>query len=55
MADGSLKLHDHPGDMVRVACEKCGRARQYRKEKFSRAIRLKKQKDQNHFTSERAE
>jgi hypothetical protein len=26
MADGSLKLRDHPGDMVRAACEKCGRA-----------------------------
>jgi hypothetical protein len=31
MADGSLKLRDHPGDMVR-ACEKCGQAGQYRKE-----------------------
>jgi hypothetical protein len=31
MADGSLKLRDHPGDMARVASEKCRRAGQYRK------------------------
>jgi hypothetical protein len=29
---GSLTLRDHPGDLVRVACEKCGRAGRYRKE-----------------------
>lgn len=28
---GSIKLRDHPGDLVRLACEKCGRAGQYRK------------------------
>ncbi len=28
---GSLTLLDYPGDMVRVACDKCGRAGQYRK------------------------
>jgi hypothetical protein len=29
---GSIQLRDHPGDMVRLACEKCGRMGQYRKE-----------------------
>jgi hypothetical protein len=31
---GSLILADHPGDLVRLACDKCGRAGQYRKEKL---------------------
>ena len=29
---GSLKLRDHPGDLVRLTCEKCGRSGQYRKQ-----------------------
>ncbi len=29
---GSLTLRDYPGDMVRFACDKCGRAGQYRKQ-----------------------
>ena len=31
---GSLTLRDYPGDVVRFACEKCGRAGRYRKEKL---------------------
>jgi hypothetical protein len=31
MANGSLQLHEYPADLVRLACEKCGRAGQYRK------------------------
>jgi hypothetical protein len=31
---GSLKLKDHPGDVVRLSCEKCGRLGQYRKQKL---------------------
>jgi hypothetical protein len=31
-ANGSLQLHEYPKPMVRLACEKCGRAGQYRKE-----------------------
>jgi hypothetical protein len=31
---GSIKLSDNPGDMVRVACERCGRSGRYRKEKL---------------------
>jgi hypothetical protein len=27
---GSLKLSDHPADLVRLACDRCGRAGQYR-------------------------
>lgn len=30
--NGSLTLHEHPGDLVRLACERCGRAGQYRKQ-----------------------
>ena len=41
---GSLTLRDHPADMVQLACEKCGRAGQYRKEnlveQFSAGIAL---------------
>jgi hypothetical protein len=29
---GSLKLRDHPSHLVRLACEKCGRVGQYRKQ-----------------------
>jgi hypothetical protein len=29
--NGSLALRDHPGDVVRLTCEKCGRNGQYRK------------------------
>jgi hypothetical protein len=28
---GSLTLAEHPGDVVRLTCEKCGRVGQYRK------------------------
>ena len=28
---GSLKLRDYPADMVRLACNRCGRAGQYGK------------------------
>jgi hypothetical protein len=31
---GSIKLRDHPGDVVRLSCEKCGRRGQYRKGKL---------------------
>lgn len=41
---GSLTLLDHPGDLVRLACDKCGRAGQYPKrtliERFGADIRL---------------
>ena len=30
----SLKLCDHPGNMVRLSCEKCGRQGQYQKGKL---------------------
>ena len=29
--NGSLQLREYPADMVRLLCEKCGRAGQYRK------------------------
>ena len=32
--NGSLQLFEYPGDMVRLACEKCGRSGQYRKQKL---------------------
>jgi hypothetical protein len=32
MAGGSLQLCEHPADIVRLSCEKCGRAGQYRKQ-----------------------
>lgn len=42
--NGSLSLRDHPGDLVRLTCDKCGRAGQYRKanliERFGSGIRL---------------
>jgi hypothetical protein len=42
--NGSLTLHEHPGDIVRLACEKCGRAGQYHKrtliEQYGPDIRL---------------
>ena len=31
---GSIKLRDHPGDTVRVVCDKCGRRGQYPKVKL---------------------
>ena len=31
---GCIKLRDHPGDVVRIACEKCGRHGQYPKRKL---------------------
>jgi hypothetical protein len=31
--NGSLQLYEFPGDIVRLSCEKCGRAGQYRKQK----------------------
>ena len=31
---GSIKLRDHPGNTVRLTCEKCGRAGQYPKGKL---------------------
>jgi hypothetical protein len=44
MAGGSLSLREYPGELVRLSCEKCGRAGQYRKqnsiERFGTDIRL---------------
>lgn len=41
---GSIMLSDHPGETVRLVCDKCGRAGQYRKQKlieqFGADIRL---------------
>jgi hypothetical protein len=34
MTTGSIKLRNHPGDTVRLSCEKCGRQGQYRKGKL---------------------
>jgi hypothetical protein len=34
MPTGSIKLKDHPGETVRIACEKCCRAGQYPKRKL---------------------
>jgi hypothetical protein len=31
---GSLRLRDYPGETVRLACDKCGRAGKYRKRKL---------------------
>jgi hypothetical protein len=31
VAGGSLQLYEYPGDLVRLSCEKCGRAGQYQK------------------------
>ena len=31
---GSIKLRDHPGNTVRLSCEKCGRRGQYQKGKL---------------------
>ena len=30
--NGSLQLREYPGEIVRLSCEKCGRAGQYRKQ-----------------------
>jgi hypothetical protein len=42
--NGSLRLREYPGDIVRLSCEKCGRAGQYRKqtlvERYGGDIRL---------------
>ena len=32
--NGSLSLSEYPGELVRLACEKCGRVGQYRKAKL---------------------
>ncbi len=44
MRNGSLSLLDHPGDLVRFACDKFGRSGQYRKqsliERFGTEIAL---------------
>ena len=41
---GSLTLAQHPGDLVRLACDKCGRSGRYQKQKlierFGTDIRL---------------
>ena len=31
---GSIKLRDHPGDTIRLSCEKCGRHGRYPKGKL---------------------
>ena len=31
MSGGSLQLHEYPTELVRLSCEKCGRAGQYQK------------------------
>jgi hypothetical protein len=44
MATGSFQLREYPGDLVRLSCDKCGRAGQYRKrnliEHYGADIRL---------------
>jgi len=44
MAGGSFELREYPGEIVRLSCQKCGRAGQYRKqnliERFGADIRL---------------
>jgi len=44
MAGGSLRLHEYPAEIVRLSCEKCGRAGQYRKqnliERYGADVRL---------------
>jgi hypothetical protein len=41
---GSLQLRDYPSEIMRLSCEKCGRAGQYRKqtliERYGADIRL---------------
>ena len=32
--NGSLTLTEHPGEIVRLDCERCGRSGQYRKRKL---------------------
>ena len=34
MSGGSLRLNEYSAEMVRVACDKCGRSGQYRKQKL---------------------
>ena len=47
---GSLTLADHPGDIVRLACERCGRAGRYRKatliERYGADVRLPDLRDE---------
>ena len=47
---GSLTLADHPGDIVRLACERCGRTGQYRKatliERYGADVRLPDLRDE---------
>jgi len=33
--NSSLQLFEYPGDIVRLSCEKCGRAGRYRKQKLT--------------------
>lgn len=44
MSGGSLQLHEYSAEMVRIACDKCGRSGQYRKQNlidwFGADIRL---------------
>ena len=44
MSGGSLQLYEYPADVVRLSCEKCGRAGRYRKQnliaRFGADIRL---------------
>jgi len=44
MSGGSLQLHEYPTELVRLSCEKCGRAGQYQKrnlvERYGADIRL---------------
>ena len=44
MAGGSLQLREYPAETVRLSCQKCGRAGQYRKqnliERYGTDIRL---------------
>lgn len=44
MPGGSLQLREYPADVVRLSCEKCGRAGQYQKrnlvERYGADIRL---------------
>lgn len=44
LSGGSLTLAEHPTDLVRIACDKCGRAGQYHKatliERYGADVRL---------------
>ena len=47
---GSLTLADHPGDIGRLACERCGRAGRYRQatliERYGADVRLADLRDE---------